>query len=509
MERKKNQISTLLLIVGVIFILIAGSIFVTTAWQHLSETGKRVILTGIVIGLYVASAKLREKGILTKTEHALYYLATAGTGFITVLILGGWNTVNGYLDTVGTNGLMNNADRAMWGLLAASVSIAYRYFKEKKIWDFGILTFIFINMFFLVFDANINDMAGVLPLIGIVLLITSKYLDTQNVGYRIAQSIGFIVINYFFLGELYNTMDEVMDFSDIADFWWFFAALFVDLILMVVLKRKELIYAAVTTNWFLVTLQLFCGLDEWHHDNHFIYEIIPYATATAISFLIMWYKDREDKYKYFAIMHGLMAALEVIMFFVSKTEWYDDLGWDMLNIAAMCMCIMIAFVFEMVDCVLVNDIAKRIMKTFALFFMVVSTLFLSPVIAPKDFEIEIMSLFFGTGIVLLGMIWYDKINGIRNVQFVLTCVTLVVLLFHNIEVEELANLMFLGITGIIMLVAASIKNHREYVIASSVTLSLLAIYLTRQFWLSIAWWVYLFVAGVILVGIAIKKEREA
>ena len=115
MEKKsKNQISTFLLIVGVIFILIAGSIFVTTAWQHLSEFGKRLILTAIVAGLYVASWRLREKGILAKTEHALYYLAAAGTGFITVSFLGGWSTANGYLEEVVNSGAFNNADRAMW-----------------------------------------------------------------------------------------------------------------------------------------------------------------------------------------------------------------------------------------------------------------------------------------------------------------------------------------------------------------------------------------------------------
>ena len=80
-KRNGNQISTVLMIVGVIFIMIAGSIFVTTAWQHLSENGKRLILTASVAGLYAVAWKLREKGILTKTEHALYYLATAGTGF--------------------------------------------------------------------------------------------------------------------------------------------------------------------------------------------------------------------------------------------------------------------------------------------------------------------------------------------------------------------------------------------------------------------------------------------
>ena len=60
----------------------------------------------------------------------------------------------------------------------------------------------------------------------------------------------------------------------------------------------------------------------------------------------------------------------------------------------------------------------------------------------------------------------------------------------------------------ILLIVAAIKNNRVYVILSSVTLFFIAFYVTRSFWLSIAWWIYMFVAGVILVLIAVKKERE-
>ena len=38
-------------------------------------------------------------------------------------------------------------------------------------------------------------------------------------------------------------------------------------------------------------------------------------------------------------------------------------------------------------------------------------------------------------------------------------------------------------------------------------LILIVLYLTRTFWLSIAWWVYLFAAGVGLILYAIKREK--
>ncbi len=505
-KKNNNQISMVLMVVGVIFILISGSIFVTTAWQHLSENTKRVILIAIVAGLYTVSWKLREKGILSKTEHALYYLATAGTGFITVSFLGGWHMINGYFASGSTIGTFNNADRALWGFLAASVGIAYRFIKEKKVWDFGILTFIFINMFALVFEANVDNLAGIIPLTGLVLLATVQYRDTEGTGYRIAQSFGLLLADFYLVYELCVHFAEIINVDSVM--WWAYMLLIIPVILMVVLERTELVWSVIVINWFMVLVQFMSGIDDWNSYTH-IYELAPFASTTAIAFLIMWLRGKGEHYKNFAIIHGLMVATQLVTFVLAKTGWISSLDWDVLLYAGMGVFLMVAFIPALIDSVLVNDTAKHIMKTLTLLFAELAAFCLAPITAPEDFAVEFISVFFGAGIVVLGKIWYDRANGIRVAQFVLTCLTLFTLLVHNICVEELVNLMFLGVAGIIMLIVAAMNNHKEYVIASSTTLSLLALYITRDFWLSIEWWVYLLVAGIALVAIAIKKEKEA
>lgn len=506
--KNKNQISTVLLIVGAIFIMIAGSIFVTTAWQHLPEFVKRLVLAGIVAGLYVVSWRLREQGILTKTEHALYYLAAAGSGFLTVSFLGGWTTIDGYLNNYMLDTL-NNADKAMWGLFATSLAVAYRFFKERKPWDFAILAFIFINMFFLVFAANVEDIAGIIPLTGLVLLATYQYKESGHTFYRIAQSIGIVVINHFLNIELYQMIEEELENTVAFEKWLFFAGLLVDLVLMVILERKELICIAIVANWFLTLAQICDGLSSWDTTEFHSYDIIPFALATAVAFFAMWYRGKDEEYKKLSVLHGIMAGYELVLYVVAKTEWFDGLGWDMIPFAVMVVLIMLAFVSEIVDCVVSNNTAKCIIRTITLALVEIAAIFLVITVDFDDFSVEVRSIFVGAGIYALGLIWSEKEKGIKVAQFVLTCVTLATLLLHNIEVQELSSLMFLGIVGIVMLVVAAMMNRKEYVIASSVTLSLLAIYLTREFWLSIAWWVYLFAAGVVLVGIAIKKEKEA
>lgn len=508
--KNKNQISTVLLIVGAIFIMIAGSIFVTTAWQHLPEMAKRLVLAGIVAALYIVSWRLREQNILTKTEHALYYLAAAGTGFLTVSFLGGWTTIDGYLNNYMLDTL-NNADKAMWGLFATSLAVAYRFFKERKPWDFAILAFIFINMFFLVFAANVEDIAGIILLTGLVLLATYQYKESGHTFYRIAQSIGIVVINHFLNIEIYQMITDKIEMENTIAFdkWWFFAGLAIDIVLMIMLERKELICLALTANWFLTVVQICDGFSSWNAETIHSYDIIPFALTTAVGFLVMWYRGKDDEYKKLSVLHGIMAGFELVMYLVVKTEWYDDLDWDAIALGIMVVFVMLAFVTEIIDCMLNNKMAKCIIKTLTLAFIELAAIFLVITVDFDDFSVEVMSIFVGAGIYALGLIWSEKEKGIKVAQFVLTCVTLATLLLHNIEVQELSCLMFLGIVGIVMLVVAAMMNRKEYVIASSVTLSLLAIYLTREFWLSIAWWVYLFAAGVVLVGIAIKKEKEA
>ena len=80
-------------------------------------------------------------------------------------------------------------------------------------------------------------------------------------------------------------------------------------------------------------------------------------------------------------------------------------------------------------------------------------------------------------------------------------------MLRNMELESLPNVLFLGIVALIILIISTIMNRKNYAIASAATLILIVLYLSRAVWMNIAWWVYLFVAGVGLVLYAIKREK--
>lgn len=111
-------------------------------------------------------------------------------------------------------------------------------------------------------------------------------------------------------------------------------------------------------------------------------------------------------------------------------------------------------------------------------------------------------------IVLSGLVWYDNKNKINIFQLVVLSVIFCNMLIYNMVCGQIADALILGVTALMIMILASMKNNKAYIIVSAITLLLIAFYITRTFWLSIAWWVYMFVAGVILVMIAVKKERE-
>ena len=87
--KEKKQISVFLMVVGVVFIIIAGGIFVTTAWRYLPEWGKQIFLLASTVGLFVASVKASRNPKLKRTERLLFYLGVVFTGFFTLSVMTG------------------------------------------------------------------------------------------------------------------------------------------------------------------------------------------------------------------------------------------------------------------------------------------------------------------------------------------------------------------------------------------------------------------------------------
>lgn len=560
MEKKnKNQISVFLMVVGVLFILVAGTIFVTTAWKQLPIIAKQVALLCVSLGLFAGAGKVGKGGKLQKTETALFYLGVAFAGFFTVSVLG---QISGYVsETI----LLPKAFSLMTACLVMMIPTFLRFLKTRKGLDFAVIViltdgvivwstiafelsaevFVFILAAVMLFFAMgdyckekwMNENEGLdmvfcvsyllhgiayvclmwievfekgaffslTVVLSVVTLLT--YMGRKKAVYRVFNSLAIVWSVFTGVDFVNSILPEEIRMS----IWGILFTVYVIILAITVYTlRMELVCISITFGVVVSFAQL---ISYGGYDVLFVYvphektAYIPFTVGMMIAMTLVvkrwmekgkitWDEDGKRLVKAIAIQ----ALTVFILVQAAAMEGFITMG---LHVLTMVLLLTLAMLKKKAG------VGKGILYTFALGTGELALMNQPYFEIPKNYKEEWICFLLGIGIVLLHRIWYDKAKGMRVVSFVLTCILLAALLIRDMIQGGLGNVMILGVTGVIMLVVAAIFNRREYVIAASVTLILLVLYITRSFWLSIAWWVYLFVAGVVLVLLAIKKEKES
>lgn len=551
-ERNKKIFSTILLVVGVIFIIISGGIFVSQTWHYLPDFAKKLCLVAVTAGFF-AGSYFAEKNSLSKTATAFYYLGTSFTGFSVISVMSRLETAESMnlliamlamsvpvvlhfvkkrnladliLQICLTDGMIlcvsqmaaGNAGKAVMlclsvftMLLAGFVYYCKQSMPEEQglmitgLAAYGIhamITFPWVLWGLLVWESFFFSVCPIWMMIGSM---TALYLAFQNVICRVGQSLllllGSLSITVFIFQKAFDGAYK----NDISVM--FFGAFLLGLILMVVLDRMELLIV----NGILTFLYSLFQLGEYvflagEEEGLLFY---PYGFCMVMALLAWKYFQRPDAaWKRVGKLAGVLGLLGANSLFA--WVWYDyctDYG----------VIFWLAIAFLMAASL--TDSVKglsALLKTMSLFLAIVA-LASNPIVKTvyytadqalvADFSVEYACILMGLGIVLLGIIWYDVFREIRIFQFVGTCLLLMVLMLHNLALPALPNVLFLGVGTLIMLIAATVFKKKEYAIASAIVLILVVLHLTREVWMSIAWWVYLFAAGVGLVIFAIKKEK--
>ena len=566
-QNNRNMISLILMAVGVLFILVAGCIFVTTAWKYLPELGKQALLFLVAAGLYAGSEWISRCTSLRKTETALFYLGTAFIGFFLLSVMGGV----GY----GRDTIQADAFKILAANVVMCIAVVIRLIRRKKGFDFTIFVLLMdgilisacvawkvrldcftlmlsgyvlvlsvidsirkrdkreregldisIGISYLVHGIIYVQLAGALNLfvddlfvgfpfffvLAMALATGITYHGRRKVVYRVLNSLALNWLVYV----LFDTLNEVLLWSD-RSAPVFFAAFSANLLLMVCTLRKEMMITQFSFGLLVPFAQLvFFLLKAWNWnmfegcslDTSVKCSYEPFSFVLAAGILMLLLREMlekritwENQGKKLAAAAGLQTVLGVLLWITAKHVILLEMVFHGT----------IAITFVLIGIWLKPKTVRSVFYTFALFAGEMAAINQPFFPIPNQYVVEWNSLIFAIGIVLLGMVWYHKKNGIAVVQFVLTCCVLAALLSKDVVSGStgLGNVLILGGVSVVILIAAAIRNCKEYVIASSAVLLLLILYLTKDFWLSIAWWVYLFAAGVVLVLLAIKKERES
>lgn len=203
----------------------------------------------------------------------------------------------------------------------------------------------------------------------------------------------------------------------------------------------------------------------------------------------------------------VQAVLYFLIFVISNmfvAVWWTDVSEAVISLLVLTLSFGSMYAYYRAD----RKIPALVNTTADLFCLTVTLAGMEMNFIPEAVVNEKGILCAAAGVWMLGRIFKQKNIDIKYVQFGLNCLIMAVWLCLNIEDGELVNVLLLGGTALAVMLLAIWKNHKGYTVLGGVTLILLVLYVTRRFWLSVSWWVYLMAAGMIMIGIAVQRERR-
>ena len=410
--KKKINIGTVLLMAaGIIFVLVSGSMFVSSTWKLLSDTAKQICILIMTAGFFTGSMLLREKTKLA--SNALYYLGTAGMGFFTYAILG-------FLTSFAN---IENLDVTCLRLCAVDlmliIAMVIHLYLEKLVPDMVMLYFMligFILTFTTGFDMGIKPFALMFMILTLIMALADVIMRNHSDDEKIKKLSTALGVCYV-LQSVYS-------------------AVFV-------------MVMGIITPWLSSGL-----MTRAVHGSADMFSTVIAALFLAAMFVTMYFRE-EGFFK--------VTTTAALLLFTLNLQ---------------------------LDAVRVFEV------TFP---------------GGSYLHAEIRALIFAAFTVALGLLWRNSEKmrmPVSIVQFVITVFILIGMLIHNLSYERIECLLTFAIATFIVFIISAFFSNKKYQIASGITLVLTVFYLTRSFWLSISWWVYLFVAGIICIGISIGRELK-
>lgn len=127
---------------------------------------------------------------------------------------------------------------------------------------------------------------------------------------------------------------------------------------------------------------------------------------------------------------------------------------------------------------------------------------------PDVIELELKILPVLIYCAVIRMLWKEKLTVIDNVTFGIYAFSYLLLFADALSSGLIADGLIIVITSFILLVFSFIVKKKKWFILSVAVLLTATLFMSRNFWASLAWWVYLLAAGLILIAIGAANELK-
>lgn len=255
---------------------------------------------------------------------------------------------------------------------------------------------------------------------------------------------------------------------------------------------------------------VYSELDVFDVDSWEIVSLISCIMQIVLLYLYHRVKQMEGE-KSLKIGMKIVCMVQAVLYFLIfvtsnmfAAVWWTEVSEAVISLLVLTLSFGSMYVYYRAD----RKIPALVNVTADLFCLTLALMGMEMHFIPEAVAFEKGVLCAAAGVWMLGGIFKLKNIEIKYVQLGLNCLIMAAWLYHNIEDGELVNVLLLGAAALAMMLLAIWKNHKGYIVLGGVTLILLVLYMTRRFWLSVSWWVYLMAAGMIMIGIAVERERR-
>ena len=108
----------------------------------------------------------------------------------------------------------------------------------------------------------------------------------------------------------------------------------------------------------------------------------------------------------------------------------------------------------------------------------------------------------------LRFMWKNGLPFIDNLTFVVYIVSFLALFLDAMSGEYVADGLIIVISALAMLIFSFMVKKKKWFILGVTVIVVATLFMSRNFWASLAWWVYLLAAGLLLIAIAAANELK-
>lgn len=519
-SRSRSGLGIFALILGVIFIVLAGLIFATTTWHILPDICK-VFSVLVCSGLFFGISHLLERRFqVHKTGNAFYIL---GSIFLFLTILAA-----AYFKLLGAEFILEGSNRwkVLWIGSMVTVGSFWAGMKRfhDKVYTQTCLWGVSISLFFMIKACSFgwDEFAAVMMVYASVLVMAKEYLESRN--FEPDQENGFLklVLDGFgcFAPIHFWIFGSIAIFKNLPAVWIMMGewAVGYDGPLPGQIHLFSFTNPGMTA---LAALVLGAGVMVWRKKTETYVYLFSLAALEMILYTAGWVTD--DFVCQMVLVNQTFLVIQILRY--GKREPSERISgpfWDICGGGCLLFSIIVMTVLEndkwrfiyllmaALYCVLyrrVESVKKQALSLSACF--VAAAFWLQPyVFWPEVIQLE-MSL---VPVVWLlwaaGLIWNETswIGALQNLGF---AICLVLLFLDTVLTGLVTDALLLEGICLGAFVWAQVKKRVWWVRLSGGMSLVVALFMTRGFWLSISWWVYLLAAGlglVVFAGVMEKKE---